>query len=55
MICKKCSGKILVDRTFTDNRNIEVYCIMCGVRKFVSKNGKFGKWLTKQEESRPRL
>jgi hypothetical protein len=55
MKCMKCGGKLFVDRTFSDNRNLEVYCIMCGVRKFISKNGRFGAWLMKQESGRVRL
>ena len=52
MKCMKCSGKMFLDRTFSDNKNFEVYCMMCGMRKFISKSGKFGAWLEKQEARR---
>ena len=35
--CGKCKGKVFVDLTFTDNRNYEAFCIMCGKRWFVGK------------------
>lgn len=50
MKCGKCSGKMFVDRTFSDNNNFEIYCIMCGIRKFISKKTEFGKWLTRVED-----
>lgn len=49
MTCMKCSGKMYLDRTFSDNENFEVYCISCGIRKFVNKKTEFGKWLAKME------
>jgi hypothetical protein len=49
MYCKKCSGFMLLDRVFSANRNYEVACILCGVRKFVGKDTSFGKWLHKRE------
>jgi DNA-directed RNA polymerase subunit RPC12/RpoP len=50
--CQKCSGKMFLDRTFSDNENYEIYCMMCGVRKFISKKTGFGAWLQKVEEQR---
>lgn len=35
--CGKCKGKVFVDLTFTDNRNYEAFCILCGKRWFVGK------------------
>ena len=52
MKCGKCGGKLFLDRTFSDNKNFEIYCMMCGVRKFVSKSGRFGQWLANQEARR---
>lgn len=52
MRCSKCDGRMFLDRTFTENRNFEVFCIICGARKFISKGSKFGKWLTEQEVKR---
>jgi hypothetical protein len=50
--CKKCTGRVFIDRVFTDNRNFELYCIMCGDRKFITKRSELGKWLAKQEAAR---
>lgn len=33
--CNKCSGKVFVDLTFTENRNYETFCLRCGKRDFV--------------------
>ena len=54
MKCMKCTGKLFLDRTFSDNKTFEVYCIMCGVRKFVGKDTGFGKWLQAKETARLR-
>lgn len=50
--CSKCGGKVFIDRTFTENKNYEVFCIMCGKRTFVSKHSKFGQWLHNKETLR---
>lgn len=51
MTCKKCSGRILVDRTFSDNQKFDLYCLTCGRRVFVSKfDNPFGVWLEKREK-----
>lgn len=52
MVCRKCSGRMFLDRVFTDNRNYETFCIMCGDRQFVSKNSELGQWLTRMETAR---
>lgn len=41
-----------VDRTFSDNQRLDIYCLLCGARKYVSKSDSiFGAWLAKKEES----
>lgn len=52
--CDKCKGAVFLDRTFTDNKNYEVFCILCGKRTFVSKGSSFGQWLDKQERAHAR-
>lgn len=52
MKCGKCTGKVFLDRTFSDNRNFEVYCVMCGDRKFIGKETSFGLWLERMETLR---
>lgn len=36
--CGKCSGKVFVDLTFTENKDYEVFCLKCGKRTFISKD-----------------
>ena len=54
MNCNKCSGRVFLDRTFSDNKNFELYCIMCGDRRFVSKDTELGQWLSRVEKRRLR-
>lgn len=39
--CERCQGKVFVDLTFTENRNYETFCLMCGDRKFVGPGDEF--------------
>lgn len=50
MNCKKCSGRVFVDRAFSEKKHIELFCIMCGARWMLDKekNG-FAGWLMKLE------
>lgn len=52
MKCKKCAGRLFLDRVFSDNMSFETFCILCGDRKFVKKDSELGKWLQKQETAR---
>lgn len=52
MKCRKCNGKVFLDRVFSDNKNFEIYCILCGGREFISKESGLGKWLTQKEKER---
>lgn len=50
MHCKKCQGRMFIDRTYSDNKRMDVYCILCGRRKFVSKyDNAFGAFLSRAE------
>ena len=51
MNCQRCNGRMFLDRVFSDNKNFELYCILCGDRKFVSKSTEFGTWLSQVETS----
>lgn len=38
MKCKKCkTGRIFVDRVFSEKDHVELYCLQCGERKMVNK------------------
>lgn len=52
MQCKRCNGRVFLDRTFSDNKNFELFCMLCGDRRFVSKNSELGQWLEKMESER---
>ncbi len=32
--CKKCKGRIFVDRQYSSAQHMETYCMGCGQRKF---------------------
>lgn len=52
MECKRCNGHMFLDRVFSDNKNYEIYCILCGERRFINRNSVLGIWLEKKEKFR---
>lgn len=52
MECRRCNGRVFLDRVFSDNKNFELYCILCGDRRFISKASELGQWLNKRESER---
>lgn len=53
MICKKCKGKMFVDRVHSAYDHLEIFCINCGARKMYhppSKHGNFALWLEQMEK-----
>jgi len=52
MKCRRCSGRTFLDRVFSDNKNYETFCILCGDREFINKDSRFGQWLHKHEKAR---
>jgi RNase P subunit RPR2 len=55
LICKKCKGKIFVDRVHSAHDHLEIFCIICGYRKMFHPPSKFGKsieWLQRAESQR---
>lgn len=51
MKCLKCNGKVLVDRQYSTKEHLEIYCIVCGKRKFYHPpdSSKEGSWILQQE------
>lgn len=50
MQCKKCTGRVFIDRVFSQKLRFELFCIMCGKRWIIKKDGNaLGKWLEKSE------
>ena len=50
MKCDRCSGRVFIDRVFSQKLHMELFCILCGRRWMINKEtNKFGKWLDLQE------
>ena len=50
MQCQKCTGRVFVDRVFSQRLHIELFCIMCGKRWMINKEtNAFAKWLEKKD------
>lgn len=43
---------MFLDRTFSENKNYEAFCLLCGDRKFINKNTRLGQWIHKLEVKR---
>lgn len=53
--CKKCKGRIFVDRVFTSYDHLETFCIVCGARNIYHPPSKFERkiqWLHQNELKR---
>lgn len=51
MLCKKCDGRVFVDRVFTSTTRVELFCLMCGRRWMISTDrNRFAQWLHKKEK-----
>ena len=51
MKCKKCKGRVFVDRVYSQNLRVELFCIMCGKRWMIKKEtNRFAQWVAKNEE-----
>jgi hypothetical protein len=57
MICKKCKGRVLLDRQYSSLMHMETYCISCGLRSFFHppRESEQGRWLLAKELSRAKL
>lgn len=50
MWCKKCSGRVFVDRVFSQKLHAELFCILCGRRWMVNKEtNALGRWLDQKD------
>lgn len=60
MFCKKCNGRVFIDRMFEGKKknaedeinHLELFCVMCGKRWMLSRDNTFAKALLKQEKAR---
>lgn len=56
MKCSRCkTGKMFLDRVFSDNVSFETSCLHCGHRDYVGKDSELGKWLTITEARMDRV
>lgn len=53
MFCSKCSGRVFVDRVFSQKLHVELFCIMCGKRWMINKDtSALGRWLEQKEKDK---
>jgi hypothetical protein len=53
MKCIRCGGRVLIDRVFTSETYLELFCFLCGKRWELShpqNKGGFALWLWKIEK-----
>ena len=52
MFCKKCKGRMFVDRQYSSVDHLEIFCIACGVRRFLHPptQTEEGRWLLEKEK-----
>ena len=54
IFCKKCNGRMFVDRQYSSVDHLETFCMLCGSRNFFhppSESGQ-GRWILQKEKSR---
>ncbi|AXG66169.1 hypothetical protein SEA_ANNADREAMY_48 [Streptomyces phage Annadreamy] len=52
MYCNKCSGRVFIDRVYSEKKHVELFCIGCGKRWMLDKTkSRFAAWLWKKEQS----
>jgi hypothetical protein len=50
MRCKKCDGRVFIDRVFSQKLHMELFCVMCGKRWMINKEtNALAKWLDEKE------
>lgn len=54
LFCKKCKGRMFVDRLYSTADHLETQCILCGSRKFFHppSESEEGRWLLAKERVR---
>ena len=51
MMCKRCGGRVFVDRVFSQKLHVELFCLICGRRWMINKDtSALGRWLEKREQ-----
>lgn len=58
MFCKRCRGRMFVDRAYNALNHIEIFCVCCGYRKFFHNFGledKEAQWLLLMEKIKAKI
>jgi hypothetical protein len=58
LACKRCKGRVFIDRVFSAEEHLELYCGACGKRWIFHDSGThnvFVKWLMRKEKEYLRL
>lgn len=56
LTCKRCSGRVFIDRVFSQKLHIELFCVLCGKRWMIDKERTvLGRWLTEKERLNAKL
>lgn len=50
MWCKKCNGRVIVDRMFDKESGLEIMCVMCGKRWMLDAKNAFARYLLNIEK-----
>jgi hypothetical protein len=50
MSCSRCTGRVFIDRVFSQKLHMELFCVMCGKRWMINKEtNALAKWLDQKE------
>lgn len=52
--CRKCKGRVLIERALSNDTHLELYCILCGkiwIFKYPEGQTGFVKWLWQKEKA----
>ena len=57
ILCKKCGGRVIIDRQYSSVSHLETYCIQCGKRNFYHppSESQEGIWLLEKEILRAKI
>lgn len=57
ILCKKCNGRVFVDRQYTTLDHVETYCVRCGNRNFLRppSESEQGRWILQKEKYRAKI
>lgn len=53
LTCKKCGGRVFIDRTYSQGSNIELSCLHCGKGWMLNKEkNALARWLVRLENAK---